>query len=323
MDKRNRLAPVSLTVECPVFHLVLHTGFTDTFLLEFFKHTLDRILFLCIAVKKFRVDHFSVTSISFFGDIATFDNFDDINTEFLCEIIVTLIMSRYCHDRTGTITHHYVVCNIDWNLLAINRVDSLQTLNAYTGLIFDKLCSFKLCFFCTLIAVCSDFVHICNFIFIFVDDRMFRSNYHESNTKQSIWSGCIDFKFFIDAINIKVYESPFGFTNPVNLLLLYVIRIIDIFQTFQKFICILCDTQIPYILGFLYNFAVADVTFATLAVLVGKNNFTMRAVIYKCSVSEYKTFFEHFEENPLCPFIIVFICCIDHTVPVKRKSNFF
>ena len=108
----------------------------------------------------------------------------------------------------------------------------------------------------------------------------------------------------------------------MNLLLFYIVRIINIFQTFQKLISILGDSQIPYVFGFLYNFAVTDITFTALAVFVGKYNFTMRAVIYKCSVSEYKTFFEHFEENPLCPFIIVFICCIDHTVPVKRKSNF-
>ena len=206
MDKRNRLAPVSLTVECPVFHLVLHTGFTDTFLLEFFKHTLDRILFLCIAVKKFRVDHFSVTSISFFGDITTFDNFDDINTEFLCEIIVTLIMCRNCHDCTCTIAHHYIICNVDRNLLTVDRVDTFQSLNTHTGLVFDKLCSLELGFLCTFITICSDLVHVSDFVFVFVDDRMFRSDYHKSNTEQGIRSGCINFKFFINAINVKVYE---------------------------------------------------------------------------------------------------------------------
>ena len=65
-----------------------------------------------------------------------------------------------------------------------------------------------------------------------------------------------------------------------------------------------------------------DITFTALAVLIGKDYFTVRAVVNQCSVSEYKTFFEHFQENPLCPFVVVFICCIDHTVPVKRESNF-
>ena len=209
MNQRNRLAPVSLTVECPVFHLVLNTGFTNTLLLKFFQHTLDRIFFLCIAIQEFGVDHFTVTCVSFFGNVSTFDDFDDVNAEFLCEVIVTLIMSRYCHDRTSTITHHYIVCNVDRDFFTINRIDAFQTLDAYTCLVFDKLSSFELCFLGTLIAVCSNLVHVCDFIFVFVDDRMFRSDYHEGNTKQSIRSGCIDFKFFIDSVNIKVYKCTF------------------------------------------------------------------------------------------------------------------
>ena len=56
MDQRDRLTPVSLAVECPVFHLVLNACFTDALLLKFFQHTLDRIFFLGIAVEKFGVD---------------------------------------------------------------------------------------------------------------------------------------------------------------------------------------------------------------------------------------------------------------------------
>ena len=56
MDKRDWLTPVSLTIECPVFHLILNAGFTNAFLFKFFQHTLDRIFFLGIAVEKFGVD---------------------------------------------------------------------------------------------------------------------------------------------------------------------------------------------------------------------------------------------------------------------------
>ena len=108
----------------------------------------------------------------------------------------------------------------------------------------------------------------------------------------------------------------------MDLLLFYIIRIVYILKTFKKFIRILSDSQIPYIFGFLNNIAVADITFTALAVFIGKDYFTVRAVVNQCSVSEYKTFLKHFEEDPLCPFVVVLICCIDHTVPVKGKSNF-
>ena len=209
MDKRDWLTPVSLTIECPIFHLILNAGFTNAFLFKFFQHTLDRIFFLGIAVEKFGVDHFAITCIGFFGNISTFNDFNDVDAEFLCKIIVTLVMSRYCHDRTCTIAHHYVVCNVDWNLLAVYRVNSLKSLNAYTCLVFNKLSSLELCFLGTFITICSDLVHVCDFVFVFINNRMLRCDYHEGNTKQGIRSGCVDFKFFINSINIKVYKCTF------------------------------------------------------------------------------------------------------------------
>ena len=43
----------------------------------------------------------------------------------------------------------------------------------------------------------------------------------------------------------------------------------------------------------------------------------------KASSMATDVFFEHFEEDPLCPFVVIFVCSIDDTIPVKRKSDFF
>ena len=40
MNDRDWLAPVSLTVKCPVFHLVLNASFTNALLLKLFQHCL-------------------------------------------------------------------------------------------------------------------------------------------------------------------------------------------------------------------------------------------------------------------------------------------
>ena len=37
------------------------------------------------------------------------DNLDDRETEFLCELEVTVIMGRYAHDGTGTVVSKYIV----------------------------------------------------------------------------------------------------------------------------------------------------------------------------------------------------------------------
>ena len=71
---------------------------------------------------------------------------------------------------------------------------------------------------------------------------MLRCDNHKGYTEQGIRSGCIDFKFLVDSVNIEINKSTFGFTDPVDLLLFYVLRIVYIFQAFQKFICILSDS---------------------------------------------------------------------------------
>ena len=66
-----------------------------------------------------------------------------------------------------------------------------------------------------------------------------------------------------------------------------------------------------------------DITFSALAVFIGKNHLAVRTVIYQSSVTENKILLKHFQEDPLCPFIKIFIGCVDHTIPVKREANFF
>ena len=65
----------------------------------------------------------------------------------------------------------------------------------------------------------------------------------------------------------------------------------------------------------------ADVAFSALAVLVGKNDLTARAVVYERLIPEYQSLLEHLQENPLGPLIKVLIRRVDHTAPVKGKAD--
>ena len=239
MNDRNRLTPISLTVECPVFHFELYTCTANTLLRQFFQHLLDRIFLIRITIQELGVHHLTVTGIGFFRDISALDNLNNIDIKCLCKIVVTLVMCRYCHDGSGTITHHYIICNEDRNFLTINRINSLQALNLHTGLIFYQLGTFKFCFLRALTAICFNRIHIGNAVCIFINQRMLRSHNHEGNTKQGIRSGGIDLQLLINAVYFKVYKCTGRFTNPVYLLLFYICRIIYMIQTFQQFICIL------------------------------------------------------------------------------------
>ena len=50
-------------------------------------------------------------------------------------------MSGNGHDRTGTISHQYIVGDPDRDLLAIDRIDRIST-GKHTGLILVQFCSF-------------------------------------------------------------------------------------------------------------------------------------------------------------------------------------
>ena len=66
----------------------------------------------------------------------------------------------------------------------------------------------------------------------------------------------------------EVYERAFGFADPVYLLLLDVGEIIDLFKTGKQLIGVFGDTQIPNVLGFLNDIAMADIALAALRVLI-------------------------------------------------------
>ena len=58
-------------------------------------------------------------------------------------------------------------------------------------------------------------------------------------------------------------------------------------ETLQKLICVLSDAEIPNVLRLLNDITMANITLATLRVLVRKNNLTTRAIVYKSSCAEY------------------------------------
>ena len=66
-----------------------------------------------------------------------------------------------------------------------------------------------------------------------------------------------------------------------------------------------------------------DIALPSLRILIGKNDFAARAVIDKCFRTENKSRIKHLAEYPLRPFVIAFLCCIDHSRPIERKPHPF
>ena len=323
MDDRYRLAPVSLTVESPILHLILNACFADSLLLKVLDHAFNGILLICIAVQEVGVDHLAVACIGFNAHISALDDFDDVEAERLCKIIVALVVTRYSHDCTRAVTHHDIVCYEQRDLLAVDRIDCLETFDADTCLVLYKVDALELALLLALIAVSLDCIHVRDLIGICIDERMLRCNDHKGDAEKRIRSGRVDTEFFIHTVNREVHKCTLGLSDPVLLLHADCFREVDCVKALQKFVGILCDAKIPDFLLFLDDFAAADIALTVLAVLIGENNFAGRAIVNERLIAVSEIILKEFQEDPLCPFVIILISRIDHTAPVKGEADAF
>ena len=152
---------------------------------------------------------------------------------------------------------------------------------------------------------------------------MLRSDDHEGDAEERVRTCCVDAECFISAGYGEVHERAFGFTDPVLLLSTDVLREVDLVESFKELVRIFGYAQIPDFLFFLDDIAVADITFATLAVFIGEDDLAVRAVIDESLVSVCETVLEKLQEDPLRPLVIIRICRVDNAVPVKGEADGF
>ena len=326
VNERNRLTPVALTVERPVLHLILYTLVTDATLGEDLEHLVDGILLVGEAIEEAGVHHLTVAGVGLLRDIATLDDLDDLNTELLCEVVVTLIVCRYGHDRAGAVAHHDIVGDEDRDLLTGDRVDRRQTLDAYTSLLLHELCTLELRLLRCLVTVVHDGVPVRNLILVLIERRMLRSDDHEGDAIEGITTGGIDLELVIDGLScliseLEVHERTGAAADPGHLLLLDGLRIIDIIESLQETVRVLCDAEIPYILRKLYDIAVADVALAALGILVRKNDLAVRAVVDEGLRTEYEIMLIELLKDPLGPLVVILMRGRDLTAPVEGEAD--
>ena len=139
MNDRDRLTPVTLSGEYPVTQLVVDSLLTDASGLD---HGWSLFLQHCglHAIPLAGVDHGSACLGISLGHVldlfAVFcDNLDDRDVELGCELEVTVIMSRYAHDRASTIIRQYIIGQPDRNFRTVDRVNGIAS-GKHAGLLF-------------------------------------------------------------------------------------------------------------------------------------------------------------------------------------------
>ena len=231
MYYRDRLTPVSLTVERPVLHLVLYALFAAAELCKYAEHLFDSVLLVCDAVQLTRIHHLAVARVGFLRDVAALDNLDYINAELLRKFIVTGIVSRNRHYSARAVSHHYIVGNVYRDLLAGNRVYAGKTVYLDTRLVLDKLCPFKFALLAALRLVSVKVGNVLYRIPVLLDYRVFGSDNHECYAVECIGTGRVDAELLAVFLDREVDKSTCRLAYPVLLLELYIRQIVDSFKT--------------------------------------------------------------------------------------------
>ena len=230
-------------------------------------------------------------------------------------------MCRNRHNCAGAVAHHDIVRDVNRDFLAGQRVHCGQAVDLHAGLVLDKLRALEFGFLRAFRLISIQRVNVLNLIAVLFDHRMLRRHDHKGHAVKRIRTCGIDTELLILLSDLEIDECTGGFADPVLLLELDVRQIVNGLQPLQQLVSILCDAEIPDLLGLLDNLTVADIALAALGILIGKHDLAGRAVIHERLVTEHKSVLEHLEEDPLRPLVVTLLGGIDHARPVKRKAD--
>ena len=264
VDNRNRLAPVTLAVECPVLHLVLDALLADAALLEELEHFFYRLFLVVRSVEEIGIYHLTVAGVCFFFNVAALDDLDDVNAERLCKIPVALVVGGNSHNGAGAVAHHDIVGDEYRDLLAVDGIDCGESAELDAGLVLDKLSALELGLFAAFGAVVRDLVHVRDAVSVLVDERMLGSHDHECDAEKGVGAGGVYAQRLISSREGEVDECAGRAADPVLLLSLYISREVDMLESVKQLVGVFSYAQEPDVLRLLDNVAVADVALAAL-----------------------------------------------------------
>ena len=305
VDQGDGLAPVPLAVEGPVLHLILDALVADALLLQEPEHGGDGVLLVVVDVQEVGVDHGPVAGVCGLVDVAALDDGDDVHAELPGEGPVPLVVGGHGHDGAGAVAHHHVVRDEDGDLLVVHGVHGGEALQPDAGLVLDQLGPLELGLLGALGPVGLHLGPVLDPVLVLVEEGMLGGHDHEGDAVEGVAAGGVDLQRFGHALNGEVHEGARGLADPLDLLLLDGVGVVHRIEAGEKPVRVLGDLQVPHVLGKLYDVAVAHVALAALGVLVGQDHLAVGAVVHLGLGPEHQSVFEHLEEDPLGPLVVV------------------
>ena len=321
VHNRDRFTPVALAGEHPVAQLEVNLAAADTLLLQ-----IGEDLFLGFlhrqAVQDAGIDQDTGGAVRerCFFHIAALNHFDDRKVKFLRKFPVARIVAGNSHDGAGSVRGEYVIGDKDRDLLSVDRVDGGHTVQANAGLILGNLRALKIGFTRCGFLVCLNFIPILDLILPLAEQGMLRGKNHICHAVERIGAGCENGEFVARG-GSKINFRAGGTADPVFLLCLHALGIIHEIEIVDEAIRIRGDFKHPLRLDFMHHRAAAAFTHAFHDFLIGKNTFAGGAPVDGHLFFIGETVLEELQENPLRPFVIIRVCGVDFTGPIKRNTQ--
>ena len=132
----------------------------------------------------------------------------------LCKSIVAAVVSRNCHDSTGSVAGKHIITDIHRNFLARNRIDGIAAREHSAHLLLNHALTLGL-----VLNLIDIGIYVC---FLLLSNHQIHilalgSKHHESNTKDSVGTSGENLQVDVATCNLEEHLGTFAVANPVAL----------------------------------------------------------------------------------------------------------
>ena len=326
IDHGDRLTPVALAAEHPVAQLEVDLLVALAVLLEPGVHLVLGIL-NGQAVQEVGVDeraggHVGEGLLVEVAGHSALDDLDDGQAELLGKLPVAGVVGGHGHDGAGAVGCQDVVGDKDGDLLAVDGVDALDALDDNAGLFLVQLGALEVRLAGGLLLIGGDGVDVPDKARVdpLFDEGVLRADDHVGRAEQRVRAGGVD-RQGVARGGVEVDLGAVAAADPVALLGLDAVDVIDVVQVVDQAVCVGRDLQHPLALVLLDNGAAAALTDAVDDLLVGQNDLAAGAVVDGGLLLVGKALLEQLDEDPLRPLVVLGVGGVDLAVPVKGQAQ--
>ena len=185
-------------------------------------------------------------------------------------------MSRYAHYSACAVTHEYIVGDVDRHLLMCEGVDRILA-DEDAGLLVCGGSTLDLVHVVYSFDVIQNVLLIFGTLYVLKNCRIFRSQYHESGSVDSVYT-CGEYgEHFIRILHLEVDFAAVGSSDPVLLHESYLLRPavqLTVIEILKKSVSIVSDLEVPLAEVLLGDRCLASFTYAVNYLLVCKYSLT-------------------------------------------------